>query len=362
MFCFQSTTFGSCNTSILYIAKFSYTMQSFLKKSYILLLLFFIAVVTFAQDAETGIAAYYSDEFNGGSTASGEPYDKTKLTAAHNSIPFGSIVKVTNLTNGKSVRVRVNDRGPYIKGRIIDVSSRAAKVLGMVNTGEARVKLELSNEDDAAITDAKDEIPKEYNNNEVLSARGNTPSYIEDAPKKAIKAAPKPASVAVVTIKKKAVKIKNEPTEWNEPNDITIETDVSSYFNNRMVPVKEYSTNTLLAKGTSAKNYGTAVLVKGKDFKPYDLYQIKLLRPEKKGFGVQIASLDTYEAAMKEIANLQGLLYNNVLMSIEKGKDGATNYKVIIGPYTDKKNAEATKTALVKKIKAKGFIVDLASR
>jgi rare lipoprotein A len=349
-------------------------MQPFLKKIYIVCLFFFMSAMTFAQDAETGIAAYYSDEFNGGSTASGEPYDKTKLTAAHNSIAFGTMIKVTNLTNGKSVRVRVNDRGPYIKGRIVDVSGRAAKVLGMISAGEARVKVEISGEDDAPLADAKDEtpkedIPKEYNNNETLSSRGNSPSYVEDSPKKAVRIGAKISAPVATVVKKKAVKLKKNTTsviaEIYEPNDITIETDISNYKNSHANLPKSYENYILTPKGTNKavpKSYETAVLVKGKDFKTFDLYQIKLLRPEKKGFGVQVAAMDTYEAALKEVAQYQGLMYENVLVSVEKGKDGHPDYKVIIGPYTDKKAAEVAKNALIKKVKSKGFIVDLAAR
>lgn len=91
---------------------------------------------------QTGLASVYSDRFNGKSTASGEPYDSSGLTAAHMTLPLGSELRVTNLANGKSVRVRVNDRGPHVPGRIIDLSSGAAAALGL-RAGTARVKLEV---------------------------------------------------------------------------------------------------------------------------------------------------------------------------------------------------------------------------
>ncbi len=334
-------------------------MQSFFKKYCFVFTLFFGANIVTAQDTETGIAAYYSDEFDGGSTASNESYDKNKLTAAHNTIPFGTIVKVTNLSNGKSVRVRVNDRGPYIKGRIIDVSSKAAKMLGMMNSGEARVKIEAAGEENTEQPIATTDIPKEYQNDDVLTSRG-TIATIEDAPKKTVKIVPKKI---VTTTKKKALKVKksdiNETDNFTEPNDITIETDISTYVktNNNVKP-------TFVPKGydNATNDMPRAILVKGKDFKTYDLYQIKLLRPAKKGFGVQVASFDNYEAALKEIAVLQGLMYDNVLVSIEKGKDGKPDYKVLVGAYADKKAAEVAKNALIKKIKSKGFVVDLAAR
>jgi peptidoglycan lytic transglycosylase len=90
-----------------------------------------------------GVASYYSDEYNGRPTSSGEIYDMHAMTAAHRTLPFGTRVLVHNLDNGKSVEVRINDRGPFKAGRIIDVSLEAAKRLGMIGPGTARVRLEL---------------------------------------------------------------------------------------------------------------------------------------------------------------------------------------------------------------------------
>lgn len=92
---------------------------------------------------EEGMASYYADEFNGRKTSNGETFDMNKLTAAHKSLPFNSVVKVTNLENTLSVVVRVNDRGPFVEGRIIDLSLAAAKAIGMIGTGTARVSLEV---------------------------------------------------------------------------------------------------------------------------------------------------------------------------------------------------------------------------
>lgn len=91
---------------------------------------------------QQGMASYYGDGFHGKYTASGEKFSKYKLTAAHPSLDFGTMVKVTNLTNGKSVIVRINDRGPFSKNRIIDVSEAAAEQLGMIGDGTAQVRVE----------------------------------------------------------------------------------------------------------------------------------------------------------------------------------------------------------------------------
>jgi rare lipoprotein A len=95
------------------------------------------------QKLETGKASYYAMKFKGRQTASGEIYDPDKLTAAHPSLPFGTKVRVTNLYNKASVVVRINDRGPHVKSRIIDLSYAAAEQLGMISRGIAEVAVEV---------------------------------------------------------------------------------------------------------------------------------------------------------------------------------------------------------------------------
>jgi len=90
-----------------------------------------------------GEASFYGNELAGNRTASGERFNPSALTAAHRSLPLGSKVRVTNEANGKSVIVRINDRGPFVKSRLIDVSYAAAQQISMIRSGHARVKLEL---------------------------------------------------------------------------------------------------------------------------------------------------------------------------------------------------------------------------
>lgn len=93
----------------------------------------------------TGSASYYANKFEGRKTANGERFRQSEMTCAHRTLPFGTKLKVTNLQNNKTIIVRVNDRGPYIKGRIVDLSLTAAKALGFVKDGYAKVKVELEN-------------------------------------------------------------------------------------------------------------------------------------------------------------------------------------------------------------------------
>lgn len=94
-------------------------------------------------ETQTGLAAYYSKRFQGRKTASGQRFDNGALTTAHQTLPFGTMVRVTNLKNNKSVVLRVNDRGPTQPKRIVDVSRRAAKELGFLRSGLVEVKLEV---------------------------------------------------------------------------------------------------------------------------------------------------------------------------------------------------------------------------
>lgn len=92
---------------------------------------------------QVGLASWYGPGFHGRPTASGRRFDESRLTAAHRSLPLGSRVTVTRIDNGRSVEVEINDRGPYVRGRVLDLSRAAAERLGMVDAGVARVRIEL---------------------------------------------------------------------------------------------------------------------------------------------------------------------------------------------------------------------------
>jgi rare lipoprotein A len=107
----------------------------------VLLLMLVIFSSCSRKVTESGKASYYANSFDGKKTASGEIFRQRKLTAAHKTLPFGTRVTVVNIANGKSVKVTINDRGPFVAGRIIDLSSKAAKKIGMINTGVANVQV-----------------------------------------------------------------------------------------------------------------------------------------------------------------------------------------------------------------------------
>jgi rare lipoprotein A len=112
-------------------------------KNFFLLLGFSFAALVSQAQTQTGKASFYADSFEGSPTASGEKYKASKFTAAHRTLPFGTVLKVTNMANNETVEVTVNDRGPFVEGRVIDLSKAAAEKLGYLNQGVANVKIEV---------------------------------------------------------------------------------------------------------------------------------------------------------------------------------------------------------------------------
>lgn len=121
-------------------------------RNFFFVLLNFFFVSAFAQ-VQTGKASFYADKFEGAPTASGEKYRHNKFTAAHKTLPFGTRVKVTNTANNKSVEVVINDRGPWVENRIIDLSKSAAEKLGFINQGIADVQVEVIDAGDGKQSD-----------------------------------------------------------------------------------------------------------------------------------------------------------------------------------------------------------------
>lgn len=108
------------------------------------------AVPEHVTHREQGRASWYGRARHGKATADGQPMDRNAMTAAHRRLPLGSRVRVTNLENGRSVELTINDRGPYVRGRVIDVSQRAAEELGFRQSGTARVRIETLPSDELA--------------------------------------------------------------------------------------------------------------------------------------------------------------------------------------------------------------------
>lgn len=253
------------------------------------LLFFFYLCLSSIAAQEVGKASYYSDMFHGRKTAYGEIYDKNKLTAAHKTLAYNSIVRVTRIDNGAYVDVRIIDKGPYIKDRIVDLSKEAAFRLGILEIGQTDVSLEVLKESSATYKSSY------YESYSVLENDRKTN-------------APKPTTTenkTVLTPKGAATptkKLPPPPPHWTE-------------------------------KG---------------------LYKVEVSKPDKGHFALQVGSFESYENALQRIALLQELDYNEVMVYFDK-----KYFKVLFGPYVDKKDALEIKSELSKNHKIPSFLIDL---
>ncbi len=140
----------------------------------------------FAQQDEYGLAVRYSDQFQDTDTSNGELYDANKLTAAHKTLPFGTKVKVTNLDNRKSVVVRINDRGPFMKGHVVDLSGKAAEQIGLERDTTAKVKVVAVKNATLAVTAEKPK-KKASSKSKVVPKKKVAPSRSLGASKEAVR-------------------------------------------------------------------------------------------------------------------------------------------------------------------------------
>jgi len=298
-------------------------MRKLLQNSMFLLFLFTFSFIS-AQESEYGMASYYGDEFHGSETASGQRYDKNAMTAAHKTLPMGTTVRVTRLDNKKFVDVRINDRGPYLKGRIIDLSGKAAETLGMRSDGTTEVQVDVLGK-----------------GGKVTASTTKKKNTVIPTPK-------------VATNRTTAVKPTPKPKAKTTAKIPEVYTSKGSSSTKK--------TYTPKAKKVSKKEYDTLEaefeLVTKKNFSQYGLYKIELARPKEAGYGVQVASLTSYENVLNQVASLQGKWFKNILMSIERGDKNRPVYKIILGPFPDQDTAESYKRHAIKK-GVKGFVVSL---
>ncbi|MCB9035413.1 MAG: septal ring lytic transglycosylase RlpA family protein [Lewinellaceae bacterium] len=290
--------------------------NAFARSLFAILFLFSVTAVTAQDNEEWGLASYYSDDFQGRETAYGVQYDKNKLTAAHKRHPYGTKLKVTRLDNNKSVVVTVIDKGPYIKGRVVDLSMAAAQQLGIVRDGVAEVKVEVAGrstttpeaakkrEEVASAPPKKADVPTAYENSETARRIAS-----REEEKKAS------ASTGVPSIAERGAGSRYAPADKR-----------------RLV---------------------------GKEYQKYGLYRIVLEQPGSRGYGVQVASLANYENVFRQVADLQAKWFDNILISIEPNFDQPI-YKIILGPFDSEAAADNYQKSLASKHKIKGFVVNLS--
>ena len=314
-------------------------MRNFAKLTFLAFLFFASSATTVsAQETEYGKASYYSDSFQGSTTASGAIYDKNKMTGAHKTLAFGTKVRVTRLDNKKSVVVTINDRGPFIKGRIVEVSSAAAKKIGLTIDGVTEVTLDILEKGGKTIAKATPppaKAPEEYDAivNKGSEKLQEVKEKVKASKERATSSKPKAATASKAKATSKPKVATKAPAKANDE---------------------------LTTKGKSEAK-STMGLRTDKNYSKFDLYRITLERPVQTGFGVQVASMTDYENTMKKVAELEGKWFKNILLSIEKGADGKPVYKIILGHYETREQANRYKKDLKKNKKVNGFVVDLES-
>ncbi len=296
-----------------------------MKNLFLLLSVLFLTGTSLnAQSEEFGVASYYADAFDGRKTASAEVYNKNGMTAAHKELPFGTMIRVTRLDNNRSVVVRVNDRGPFISGRIVELSKAAAQKIGLIRDGIAEVKVE---------------VVEKREPQEEMTAKAAEPA-----------AAPTPKEVPPAFEKEST-----QPVVVVPENVTVVREDLSAPAVKKAAPAPKKAAPK--AKPVAKKTGSAKLLQNPKD---NGLYQIQLTKPDRKGYGVQVAYMTDYENVFRQVTELQAKWFDNILVSVS-GSGSATKYRILLGPFPTQDKAEAYKSSLAKRKSIKGFVVDLSS-
>ncbi len=280
------------------------------KKTLVLFLVILAAFAAFAQP-EFGIASFYGSEFHGRPTASGQIYSQNKLTAAHKTLPLGTVVKVTNTKNNKSVFVTVNDRGPYVKGRIIDLSTKAAEVLGYRNKGTAYVKVEVVNPNETPV-DPTAPTPQD------IASTNGIREYASIDSQDAWKDVP--------TITQKATE---------DSKDDMVESTPIAYTDKKDLPppageIKPTNSGAIMNRSA--------------------YYVITNLDKSKTGFyGLQLGVFSDPNVVFSMMDELEK--YKQILLIQQETKDGKTVYKLFMGKFQNRAYADALFSVLSDKFK-----------
>lgn len=308
-----------------------------------LILSFFAQAQKKVGDKAKGKASYYHHKFNGRKTASGEIYSASKMTCAHRTLPYGTMLKVTNTKSKKAVIVKVNDRGPFVRGRIVDLSYKAASKIDMINDGVADVVIEIV----TASTEIKDEpIVK------------NTPKPKKEEKPVAKKEEEKPVA------KKEEKEAEDDKTDIVEKAENTV-ADVKgvvkkifgSKKNKKKSDRKTDSSDTKKSTGKSSGSSSTTpskptstTNSKSTKFASGKTYSVWGTEMKPQGYGVQIASYADVEDAIKVGKEAHGLGLQPIY--IQSGWANSKQvYRLIFGTY--KTTEEAGKE--INRAKSKGF-------
>jgi rare lipoprotein A len=294
------------------------------KAHFVLIVIACLLSTAIGATQESGLASVYSTKFQGSRTANGEIFSHALCTGAHRTLAFGTLVRITRTDNGKSVTVRINDRGPFVSERVTDISKAAATKLGISQEDdEIRVKLEVVS--DKKLTPGSSNLITPKGVDSPVSDKARTPVPM---PEIIEYAAPKSIDNTVIPRDYKYLPKKTEKSE---------------------------STQAVIQKKNSIPN----VTVSSKSLDAYGLYAVKTNTSDSsKGYAVQVACLSTRESMSRTVAYLKRDSFKNILVKMVKGKDGDPDYKVLLGSF-DSKTAAGGYLKNIQKKNVKGFVVDL---
>lgn len=284
---------------------------------------------------EYGIASVYSTKFQGNRTASGELFNHKSYTAAHRTLPFGTLIKITRTDNGKSVVVRINDRGPFVNEHVTDISKAAAAKLEFGGNEDIRVKIEQVNNPKIQIG-STGSLPKRDSPTPLLNTTSESRSTIDNS-----KTVPMPDPAEYV-LSKSVEEPRTVPREY------------------RIVPNKN-DKNVVASNATIKKNPAPIVTSKSVTAKPIQrngFISLKMNKPDASaGYAIQVASMSKHDNMMKKVDNLDNQ-FSNVFVSMVLGKNGDPDYKVMLGPFASH-DAASNYLKTVKRKNIDGFVVNL---
>lgn len=267
-----------------------------------------------AANVETGSAVYYADYLHGQSTAMGEIYSKYEMTCSHRYHPKGTLLKVTRIDNGKSVTVRVNDKGTFSGDVVISLSLAAAMEIELIKTGKSAVTVEMVGTSSLNPVNpnrenliARDAIASNYNTNNYTTYASNAPST---APSAGDRLTPKGTSGASF--------------QWddNSVRSTPVSNEVPAAYNVNMNAPTSYAANS--------------------------------------GFGIQIGSYGVYDNADRQLSNLRNAGVNNTFVKESITSSGAKLYRVMIGAFSSRLEAQDYLQGLKNQYIADGIVVDLS--
>jgi rare lipoprotein A len=270
----------------------------------------FLPVQASAFAPEFGKATYYANKFHGKKTANGERYDKNELTCAHKKHKFGTLLRVTRLDNGNSVIVRVNDRGPFAHGYIIDLSYAAAEAIDMIKEGVIKVKIEV------------------YDPGGVVKSEGS--------------AEPKKTS-------ENTEKEPEKPVEMNQKEEKKQVTE----------PKKEAPASAPDDKKKISPTTAPATKPDNQQVQTDPAWQIGVKKAPAQGFAVQLMSLNSLNSTLEAVLKVSVQFPNKVLVREESDGNGNIQYKLLLGAYADKTQANTARKAALKKGYDNCFVISL---